>query len=165
VHYDNPENIPNLNISLTFQAFYTSEVRQYDASMLGIGQNIPAATSIVLPPNVADHATVGICPSECTEKGLGRQEVNIFAGWLHTHTTGAASRFMHIRGDRELSWVLYDDNWNFSFQQFRLINGERRLLPGDKLVASTLNKNIANFKVSKFWREINIRIFIMNYRV
>ncbi|CAL8068679.1 unnamed protein product [Orchesella dallaii] len=135
VHYDNPELRSDLNVTLTLQAFYTDEVREHDVSMLGIGQQIPAATSIISPPNTRGHATVGICPSACTEKGLQGQEVNILAGWLHTHTTGSASRFMHFRGDRELPWIISDDNWNFNYQQFRVLNQERRLLPGDRLSA------------------------------
>ncbi|CAL8068681.1 unnamed protein product [Orchesella dallaii] len=135
VHLDNPELRADLTVRLTIEAFYTSEVRKYDAAMLGLGNQAPAATSIIAPPNTRGHATIGICPAECTEKGLQGQEVNIFAGWLHTHTTGSASTFMHLRGDKELPWIIYDDNWNFSFQQFRVLNQERRLLPGDRLIA------------------------------
>lgn len=63
--------------------------------------------------------------------------VNVFASFLQTHSSGRAVRFLHHRGNQELPWISYDDNYNFKYQQFRVLRQERRLFPGDHLMDRT----------------------------
>ncbi|CAL8084958.1 unnamed protein product [Orchesella dallaii] len=133
-HYDNPNVIPNLSISYSLEAYYTRNLRQYDVGMLSLGVITPGSTSIIIPPNSVDHSLVGHCAPGCTGQMLPDEGINVFASFLHTHQTGSAARYHHFRGNKELPWILTDDNYDFDYQQYRVLREERKVLPGDLLI-------------------------------
>lgn len=132
VHYDNP-NIMNRTVNFTVNAYYTDNLRENDVGMLPLGELTPGATSIVIPPSSLNHVIHGHCPPECLQEMLPAEGVTVFAGFLHTHLLGIGVRFLHFRGDQELPWISNADNYNFNYQQFRLLIQERRVMPGDQL--------------------------------
>ncbi|CAL8132127.1 unnamed protein product [Orchesella dallaii] len=133
-HYDNPNLLPNLNVSITLEAYYTVEIRPNDVGVLWIGQLSPGATTLVIPPDSTNHIALGHCASECTRQAFGNKPIHIIATLLHTHTSGAGVRALHFRGQTELPWINGDDNYNFNYQQFRILKQERTVLPGDQLI-------------------------------
>ncbi|CAL8141885.1 unnamed protein product [Orchesella dallaii] len=133
-HYDNPNLLPNLKISVTLEAFYTDKLRPNDVGMLQLGQSIPGSTSIVIPPSSLDHVIYGHCAGACTERMIPKGGVKAFAAFLHTHTSGRGVRYLHRRGNEDLKWIANDNNYNSKFQQFRILHEERRILPGDQLL-------------------------------
>jgi hypothetical protein len=53
---------------------------------------------------------------------------------LHTHLAGKKLRLRHIREGRELPRVAEDDNYDFNYQQARVLPKEVAVFPGDELV-------------------------------
>jgi hypothetical protein len=53
---------------------------------------------------------------------------------LHSHLAGKKLRLRHIREGRELPRVAEDDNYDFNYQQARVLPKEVAVLPGDELV-------------------------------
>lgn len=87
------------------------------------------------------HQFFGHCGSGCTNSILPATGVRAFAGFLHTHLAGRGVRLLHIRNDTELPWLLYDDNYNFNYQQIRILQEERLVLPGDSLINRCIYEN------------------------
>ncbi|CAL8076546.1 unnamed protein product [Orchesella dallaii] len=143
-HYDNPNQLTNLRVGLTLETYYTNRLREHDAGCLWIGEWSPAATSIIIPPNSLSHVTMGHCAPGCTQRFF-KEDVNIFAFLQHTHLAGRGVRALHFRGEKELPWIVYDDNYDFNFQQFRILRKERVVKPGDQIlqrcVYETTNTN------------------------
>ncbi|CAL8068132.1 unnamed protein product [Orchesella dallaii] len=135
VHYDNPNLLSNLRISSSIDLYYTSTLRQNDGGILNIGATAPGTTNLVIPPSSIDHVITGHCASRCTQRMFPSQGISVFATLLHTHVTGRAARLRQFRGGKELPWVIADDNFNFNYQQIRLLPEEKRILPGDHLAA------------------------------
>ncbi|CAL8124866.1 unnamed protein product [Orchesella dallaii] len=132
-HYDNPNRLANLRVSVTLQTYYTSQLRKHDAGLLWVGHWTPGLPSLLIPPNSLSHVTMGHCAPGCTQRFL-EKEVNIFAAYLHTHLAGRGVRALHFRGNKELPWIISDDNYNFDYQQTRILRQERKLVPGDQLM-------------------------------
>jgi hypothetical protein len=53
---------------------------------------------------------------------------------LHSHLAGKKIRVRHIREGRELPRIAEDNNYDFSYQQSRILPHEVAVLPGDELV-------------------------------
>ncbi|CAL8068074.1 unnamed protein product [Orchesella dallaii] len=145
VHYDNPELISGRHISVALEAYYTNNLRENDLGTMIIGALSYASTTVMIPPSSLAHQIVGHCAEGCTRKMFPLGGVSIVATLLHTHTSGRGVRVLHFRGKKELPWVNADDNFNFDFQQTRILNEERRVIPGDTLMTScvyeTTNRN------------------------
>ncbi|CAL8076544.1 unnamed protein product [Orchesella dallaii] len=137
VHYNNPNLIPNLNLRVSVEAYYTNQLREHDAGMLYIGEWSPGATTLLVPPNSIDYQFLGHCAPGCTQKYFGKTgNIKVFAAVQHTHLSGRGVRVLHFRGKKELPWISYDDNFDFNFQQFRVLRKEREVRPGDQLIMS-----------------------------
>ncbi|CAL8068122.1 unnamed protein product [Orchesella dallaii] len=136
VHYDNPDLLPNLRISSSIDLYYSSTLRQNDGAILILGSTIPSATSLAIPPSSIDHVINGHCASRCTQRMFPSEGITVVAGVMHTHLTGRRTRLRQFRGGKELPWITADDNYNFNYQQVRLLPEEKKVLPGDHLVAN-----------------------------
>ncbi|CAL8092490.1 unnamed protein product [Orchesella dallaii] len=135
-HYDNPDSLPDLRISFSLQAYYTPNIRENEAGMITLGTITPGSTTIIVPPDTQDHTIMGHCAPGCTDQMFPQEGITVFASFLHTHIAGRAARYHHFRGNRELPWILTDDNYDFNYQQYRVLREERQLLQGDLLVNS-----------------------------
>ncbi|CAL8068112.1 unnamed protein product [Orchesella dallaii] len=134
VHYDNPNVVTNITNTINLDVYYTQNLRENEASVFTMGGSVPGATNIIIPPSSLDHVINGHCAPGCTEGLFPPEGINIFAAFHHTHATGRDTRLRHFRNGKELPWILSDDNYNFSYQQNRLLRKERNVLPGDQLV-------------------------------
>lgn len=52
--------------------------------------------------------------------------------------TGRTHKLHHYRNGKELPWITKDDNYDFTFQNPRQLQNERKLLPGDHLTLGRL---------------------------
>ncbi|CAL8068120.1 unnamed protein product [Orchesella dallaii] len=134
VHYDNPNLLPNLTITVSLDIYYTSKLRQNDGAILMLGAGVPGAANLVIPPSSLSHVINGHCAPGCTQKLFPAEGITVFASVLHTHLTGRGVRLRHFREGKELPWIIADDNYNFNYQQVRLLNDEVKIVPGDHLV-------------------------------
>lgn len=132
IHYDNPNQLPNVKDYSGVTIYYTDQVREHDAGILlfGIGPN----TKHVIPSGMANAISYAFCGSEClNENYMGFTEVNIFASMLHTHSRGKTARVRQIRNNIELSPIDENLNYDPDFQAFTPINN-RTLKSDDKLI-------------------------------
>ncbi|ODN05520.1 DBH-like monooxygenase protein 1, partial [Orchesella cincta] len=47
---------------------------------------------------------------------------------------GRAIQLVHIRDNKELPWILNENNYNFNYQQNRILRNETLILPGDTII-------------------------------
>jgi len=94
---------------------------------------------ILIPPNTQSFVYSGHCSPACTNK-LDPSGIFLFNVQLHAHTFGTKLKLHHFRNGIELPWIAYEDNFDFNYQQFRLLDEERKVLPGDRLVIGNLLK-------------------------
>ncbi len=55
--------------------------------------------------------------------------VTVFAHLLHTHSAGTSVNIRHLRGARELRPIATDSNYDFNFQELRLMKQPANLRP------------------------------------
>lgn len=123
-HYDNPESINQLNVTVSLEVFLSDKIRKYDVGSLQLGALQPAATTVLVPPRSPNWISMGHCAPGCTERIFPPEGVKLFAAFLHTHISGRGVRVLHLRNNKELPWISADDNYNFNFQQFRPLRNE-----------------------------------------
>lgn len=82
----------------------------------------------MIPPNSLNHQIIGHCAA-----GTYETLFTVFAGFLHTHLAGRSIFVKQIRHNEELPYILYDGNYNFDYQEHRVLRQERLILPGDQL--------------------------------
>jgi len=75
----------------------------------------------------------GHCGPACTDN-LDPSGISIFYVLLHAHLFATKLKFRHFRNDVELSWIAQEDNFDFNNQLPRVLDEERKVLPGDRLV-------------------------------
>lgn len=136
-HYDNPGGQGNITADIKIDIYYTRNVRKHDGGILSLGQHIPGSPSILLPQNTIDHRIYGHCSSACTRKMLPPQGIKFVGALLHSHNAGRRLRIQHFRNNRELPFVLNDDNYQFLFQPIRLMRNEVTIIPGDQVTMRT----------------------------
>lgn len=90
IHFDNPQMRGNIvdssGIRIFYQGGYGQQLRQYDAGIMEIGLEYNPKNSI--PPQETEFHLNGYCLSECTQAGLPKSGITVFASQLHTHLTG-----------------------------------------------------------------------------
>ncbi|XP_068248771.1 DBH-like monooxygenase protein 1 [Palaemon carinicauda] len=131
IHYDNPKLKTGVVDSSGLKLFYTDKPRQIDGGVIMVGSDVEP--TMMVPPRQR-WKTIGICPGECTEKSFPKDGIRIFQGLLHAHLLGRAISIKHIRNGVELPTVFKDMNYDFNYQQQRILKEEMVVLPGDTLI-------------------------------
>ncbi|ODN05532.1 DBH-like monooxygenase protein 2 [Orchesella cincta] len=131
-HYDNPEVRSDLVVENGVDFQSTPHLRPTDSGIIFVGHGILG--TFVMPPKTASFEVVGQCSSQCTKQMLPVTGMQIRAASLHSHLAGRKMRLRHFRGNRELPWIIYNDNIDFAHQQMRNLPTPRTVLPGDHLV-------------------------------
>ncbi|KAF2349352.1 Copper type II ascorbate-dependent monooxygenase N-terminal, partial [Trinorchestia longiramus] len=133
IHYSNPSMIQDLVDSSGVRIFHTPKLRQYDAGVLQFGHNVEPFQ--IIPPSTV-WKTTGHCHSECTRLTLPASGIHIFSGALHAHVLGTSIALQHIRDGVELPPVVEDGMYDFNYQQERVLQQFRTVLPGDHLIVT-----------------------------
>eukprot|EP00062_Callorhinchus_milii_P013958 gi/632962755/ref/XP_007897496.1/ PREDICTED: DBH-like monooxygenase protein 1 [Callorhinchus milii] len=135
IHYDNPTYQEGLIDSSGLKLFYTPKLRKYDAGIIETG--VWVSLYHMIPPDMPKYISQGHCTVECLEEALSHENpsgIHVFAVLLHSHLAGRALRTRHFRHGVEQPLLAHDDEFDFNFQEFRYLQEERVLLPGDSLV-------------------------------
>jgi len=103
---------------------------------------------ILIPPNTRNFVYSGHCGPQCTEK-LDPPGISILFVQLHAHKFARKLKLRHFRNDIELPWIAHDDKYDFNYQQYRMLDEERKVLPGDRL---TIGKRSGVYKNFQFLR-------------
>ncbi|XP_064600938.1 DBH-like monooxygenase protein 1 [Liolophura sinensis] len=125
VHYDNPRLQSGMRDSSGLRLIMTSQLRQYDAAIMDMGMNVYEGH--VIPPYHKEFLSEGACSSDCLSQGMGNQtdEIQVFAVFLHAHLAARKIRLRHIRDGKELDVIAQDNNYDFNFQETRLLSEEK----------------------------------------
>lgn len=138
VHYDNPQRRADISVGMKYDLYYTGNIREHDGGAIGVGKLFPGTPpSLLIPPHSIDYKIQGHCGETCTRKMLPPEGIRIFALTPHTHNSGRKMRLDHYRSGKQLEPIVVENNYQFDFQQFRVLNKEFHVLPGDHLVMST----------------------------
>ncbi|XP_069169748.1 DBH-like monooxygenase protein 1 [Procambarus clarkii] len=131
IHYDNPNLRTGIVDSSGVRIMYTQKLRQYDAGILTLGHTV--SPTHIIPPGQSWN-TVAHCTAACTERTLPHSGIKVFQGFLHAHLLGSSISIQQIRSGRELPTVIKDMNYDFNYQQARVLKKEMEILPGDSLI-------------------------------
>ncbi|XP_042233945.1 DBH-like monooxygenase protein 1 isoform X2 [Homarus americanus] len=133
IHYDNPNLRTGVVDSSGVRILYTQKLRQYDAGILTLGHTV--SPTHIIPP-AQNWNTVAHCTAACTEKTLPDTGIKVFQGFLHAHLLGSSISIQQIRNGYELPTVIKDMNYDFNYQQARVLKKEMEILPGDSLIVN-----------------------------
>ncbi|KAK7072077.1 DBH-like monooxygenase protein 1 [Halocaridina rubra] len=131
-HYDNPHLKQGVIDNSGLRIFYTDKPREIDAGVLMIGHSV--ATNLIIPPNQR-WKTTGICSGDCTGTTLPEDGIRVFQGLLHSHLLGRTIKMKQFRNGREMPTVFEDKNYDFNYQQERVLKENLIIMPGDTLTA------------------------------
>lgn len=140
IHYDNSDLLDNLTVESGVSVLYSPKVRPLESSILLVGAGNFGL--YIVPPKSVDFEMGGLCSSDCTKDMLSdKGATKIIAANLHAHMATHKIRLRHFRGNKELSWILSDDNYDASFQIMRHLNNPVRVMPGDQLGVECVMKS------------------------
>ncbi|XP_047468421.1 uncharacterized protein LOC125024667 [Penaeus chinensis] len=131
IHYDNPDLKEGVVDASGIRIFHTENLREHDAGILTLGH---AVSPMQIVPPSRKWLSVGHCDSSCTNKELPDSGVKVFQGLLHAHLLGRKLILRQIRDGKELPIQLKDENYDFNYQQSRILKDEMTILPGDSLI-------------------------------
>uniref|UniRef100_H2ZI51 Copper type II ascorbate-dependent monooxygenase C-terminal domain-containing protein n=1 Tax=Ciona savignyi TaxID=51511 RepID=H2ZI51_CIOSA len=116
--------------------YYTDQIRQYDGAITQMGHSVSPYAELI-PPNANSYLQYGECTSSCLTQVMADNSVpniKVIAGMLHSHLLGIRMKLRHIyQNGTEAAPILRDNNYDFNYQEFRILNQERVILPGQSL--------------------------------
>ncbi|CAH3037795.1 unnamed protein product, partial [Porites lobata] len=138
-HYDNPLQRTDFVDSSGLRFWYTEQTRMYDSAVIFSGWDV--SYFMMIPPKQKEWKIRGYCPSACTKKGLEKSplpgyKIKIFAALLHTHLAGRKVRVHHLRNGKELKRIVYDNHYDFNFQEYQMLKEEVEVFPGDEFMVT-----------------------------
>ncbi|CAG7729787.1 unnamed protein product, partial [Allacma fusca] len=113
------------------EIYTTSALRDHEAGVLSIGHEV--RFTLTIPPATSDFTVVGHCSSACTKRNVPAGGINIINVLLHSHMAGRQLKLRHFREGVELPFVAQDSNYDFNYQQNRVLPEYRKVLGGDHL--------------------------------
>ncbi|CAG7815996.1 unnamed protein product [Allacma fusca] len=138
IHYENPQELTFVH-SPGMRVVYTDKLRPYDVNTLFLGQKV--SHFMMIPPNQKRIKINGYCPSECTQKGFPPEGVFAATVLLHGHTYARSIILRHLRNGVELPPIAQDRTYDTNYQQYRQLQKEVKILPGDELMLECLFEN------------------------
>ncbi|XP_047476487.1 DBH-like monooxygenase protein 1 [Penaeus chinensis] len=129
--FDRNTRISCIVDSSGLRLFLTEDLREFEAGVLILGHMV--SPSHIIPPG-KEWRTVGHCDGRCVEQALPPEGVKVFRGLLHAHLLGTDITLRQIREGRELPVVFKDMNYDFNYQQGRILKEEMTILPGDSFI-------------------------------
>ncbi|CAI9727121.1 DBH-like monooxygenase protein 1 [Octopus vulgaris] len=154
MHYDNPHRKEGIIDSSGIDITLTKSKRQYDAGTLSIGYAVRGYSQLI-PPYAEEFKYYGnceACGSMITPEGNNQWNedgVKMFAVLLHAHLAGRKIRVRHIRNGKLLPDVMYDENYDFNYQETRYMKKETILLKGDILQTECVYDTTQRTKFTK----------------
>ncbi|XP_037780094.1 DBH-like monooxygenase protein 1 isoform X2 [Penaeus monodon] len=131
MHYDNPNFRQGIVDNSGVRIFLTENLRENDAGFLILG-HVVESTHIIPPER--KWKSVSHCDGGCITQSIPAEGIKVFQGLLHTHLLGNDITVRQIRNGRELPVVFQDMNYDFNYQQARVLTEEMTILPGDSFI-------------------------------
>ncbi|GFG39856.1 hypothetical protein Cfor_08836, partial [Coptotermes formosanus] len=132
-HYNNPTQDADITDSSGIRVYYTASLRRHDAGVLSVG--LDPNWRHIIPPGQPEVVSEGHCISACTQQALPPRGIDIFGVALHTHLIGRKVRLRQIRDGVEQPPITSDNNYDFSYQEYRRLQNPVKVYPGDHLIA------------------------------
>ncbi|XP_071958293.1 DBH-like monooxygenase protein 1 [Antedon mediterranea] len=133
MHYDNPALSPDFHDNSGVRLYYTPTLRQYEADVWALGENVTPLQSI--PPNETSFKTFGVCFSNCTKKVL-QEDIKLMLVMLHSHIAARKISLQQYRNGKLIADLAIDDNYDFNLQENRYLKPEKIIKAGDDLVVT-----------------------------
>ncbi|CAG7826683.1 unnamed protein product [Allacma fusca] len=131
VHYDNPKKLVDLHYSTGVEVYTTPRLRKHEAGIIRMGYETDIG--LMIPPNSSNYIIAGHCSGTCTENRLPEEGIKVFTLILHSHLAGRKMKLRQFRNGVELPWWAYDNNYDFNFQQNRILPEHKQIFKGDHL--------------------------------
>uniref|UniRef100_A0A672PSQ3 DBH-like monooxygenase protein 2 homolog n=2 Tax=Sinocyclocheilus grahami TaxID=75366 RepID=A0A672PSQ3_SINGR len=133
VHYNNLNKSADRVDNSGLRFYYTSELRQHDAAVLGTGLVI--APWYAIPPKAKSFLTYGMCDTAYIPEVLETpHDLQVFSVMLHTHLAGRKVRVGHFRGGKQIDFLAVDENYDFEYQEVTNLGKTKTVKLGDKLL-------------------------------
>ena len=133
-HYDNPKSLSNVNDKSGVVIHTTSKMRENEAGSLQLGDALILLGGEKVRSNFEYEFT---CPTGCTQRFS--RPVNLFANFLHMHTTGQEIYLNKFSNDGQFIENVNRINfWSDSFQNYENMIPPKQLKPGEQLSLSCL---------------------------
>ncbi|KAK6195952.1 hypothetical protein SNE40_001271 [Patella caerulea] len=129
-HYNNPTHLSDVVDSSGLRMYFTPTLRKYDGDIMQTGVAVDPLQMI--PPGYASFLSTGYCGVDCTNKAFKDhpEGVKVFGIFPHSHLLGEAVRSRIIRNGVE-TVIADDENYDFDYQESRLLTEEVVIKPGD----------------------------------
>ncbi|KAJ8300645.1 hypothetical protein KUTeg_022164 [Tegillarca granosa] len=120
----------NIVDSSGIRIIFTPTLRKHDAASLIIGESSNKLQ--LIPPYEKDFLDQGFCSEQCLQKGLGSKPdgINVFAVFHHMHLLGRKISTRIVRNGTEKEPIALDDNYDFDYQDIRVLSPERKIYAG-----------------------------------
>ncbi|XP_069692739.1 MOXD1 homolog 2-like [Periplaneta americana] len=132
-HYNNPAQDADITDSSGIRVYYTASLRRHDADVLSVG--LDPNWRHIIPPGQPEVVSEGHCISACTQQAVPPRGIDIFAVVLHTHLIGRKVRLRQIRDGVEQPPISTDNNYDYTYQEYRRLQNPVKVYPGDHLIA------------------------------
>jgi hypothetical protein len=123
-HYDNPDLLSNEVDSTSFNVYFTTKLRQYDAGMMTFGKY---PDKISVPPGIKAYDIPTTCGSTCTNTQGGN--ITVFAYQPHGHQI-MSKLYSNIVNADGSKFTLKEDPFSFHSQLFIQLPTPIILTPG-----------------------------------
>ena len=144
VHYQLSEKA-NLEDSSGFRIYHTQNRRKFDAGTLNIA--IRPNFLHIIAPGFKRVISVAHCTSDCTQKALSAEGINVFGVNMKTHSLGRKIKVGIVRNGEEIEPLAQESNLDFDYLENRVFDKVKKILPGDQI---TVECTYNTFKREQF---------------
>lgn len=144
VHYQLGEKKSHEDSS-GFRVFHTQTRRRFDAGTLAIA--IRPNFLHIIAPGFKRVISVAHCTSDCTQKALAPEGINVFGVNMQTHSLGRKIKVGIVRNGEEVEPLAQESNLNYDYLENRVFDRVKKVLPGDHI---TVECTYNTFKREQF---------------
>lgn len=144
VHYQFNEK-ESLEDSSGFRIYHTPTRRKFDAGTLSIA--IRPNFLHIIAPGFKRVLSIAHCTSDCTQKALAPEGINIFGLNMQTHSLGRKIKIGVVRNGEEIEPLAQESNVNSEHMENRVFDRVKKVLPGDHI---TVECTYNTFKREQF---------------
>lgn len=114
-----------------FRIFHTQNRRKFDAGTLSIA--IRPNFLHIIAPGFKRVISVASCISDCTQKALAPEGINVFGVNMQTHSLGRKIKVGIVRNGEEIEPLAQESNLNSAYIENRVFSKVKKILPGDHI--------------------------------
>lgn len=144
VHYQYGEKV-SVEDSSGFRIYHTQNRRKFDAGTLSIA--IQPNFLHIIAPGFKRILSVAHCTSDCTQKALSPEGINVFGVNMQTHSLGRKIKIGIVRNGEEIEPLAQESSLNSEYLENRVFDKVKKILPGDHI---TVECTYNTFKREQF---------------